>query len=82
MFNEFLKSTNSKFDLSLTKFGIDIKKYDGIEKVKTRTNNVVNIDIKKLKEFLFTKFKIEFVDFNDENIEEEEEEEINPLDRL
>ena len=46
LFNEFLKYTNSKFDLSFIKFGIDIKKYNGIEKVKTRTNNVVNIDIK------------------------------------
>ena len=57
MFNDFLKTTNSKFDLSLTKFGCDIKKYDGIEIVKSRTNNVVNKDIKTLKDFLFTKIK-------------------------
>ena len=48
-------------------------------KRKTRTHNVIDINLLKLKQFLFTKYIIqlcEFIDPEDEN----EEEEINPID--
>ena len=80
-FNDFIKANNFKSEYTSTKFGIDIKNYEGVEKVKTRTHNVINIDLIKLKEHLKNKYKIEFVDFIDEE-EEEEEEEICALDRL
>ena len=73
-FNEFVKSNNFKIEYTSTKFGLDIKAYDGIEKRKTRTNNVIDINILKLKQFLITKYKIEFCEFIDE------EEKISPLD--
>jgi organic radical activating enzyme len=87
-FNDFVKANNFKVDYTTTKFGVDIKSYDGVEKIKTRTNNVINIDLKKLKEHLTSKFKIEFVDFieeehdievcykKDEKIKEEDEDDI------
>ena len=39
-FNDFIKNNNFKCEYTSTKFGIEIKNYDGIEKIKTRTNNV------------------------------------------
>ena len=77
-FNEYVKTNNFKVEISSTKFGIDIKNYDGIEKLKTRTSNIINIDILKLKQHLITKYKIEFCDFIDS--EDEIEEPISPLD--
>jgi hypothetical protein len=74
-FNDYVKANNFKADYTATKFGIDIKSYDGVEKVKTRTNNVVNIDLSKLKSHLISKYKIEFVDFIEEEIKEEIKEE-------
>ena len=72
-FNEFLKTNNFKVEYTSTKFGIDIKNYEGITKRKTRINNVIDIDISKLKEYLINKYKIEFC-------EEEEPEEKSALD--
>ena len=72
-FNEFLKTNNFKVEYTSTKFGIDIKNYEGITKRKTRINNVIDIDISKLKEYLINKYKIEFC-------EDEEPEEKSALD--
>ena len=75
-FNDFTKSNNFKVEFTSTKFGIDIKNYDGIEKRKTRTNNIIDINIIKLKQYLITKYKIEFCEFIDPEDEIEEEEDI------
>jgi hypothetical protein len=75
-FNDFIKSNNFKVEFTSTKFGIDIKNYDGIEKRKTRTNNIIDINIIKLKQYLITKYKIEFCDFIDPEDEIEEDEDI------
>ena len=77
-FNDFVKANNFKVEYTSTKFGLDIKTYDGIVKRKTRTNAVVDINILKLKQYLITKYKIDFCEFIES--EENEEEEINPLD--
>ena len=79
-FNEFIKTNNFKVEYTSTKFGIDIKNFDGIEKKKTRTFNVIEINIQKLKEHLIQKYKLEFCDFIDPENEIEEDEKICPLD--
>ena len=80
-FNDFIKSNNFKVEFTSTKFGIDIKNYDGIEKRKTRTHNIIYINILKLKTYLINKYKFEFVDFIDPEDEVEEDEDIkSPLD--
>ena len=67
-FNEFVKSNNFKVEYTSTKFGIEIKNFEGIEKKKTRLYNIIEIDINKLKEFLIKKYKIEFCeDFIDDD---------------
>ena len=43
-FNDFVKANNFKVDYTTTKFGIDVKAYDGVEKIRTKTNIVINID--------------------------------------
>ena len=79
-FNDYIKTNNFKVEITSTKFGIDIKNYDGIEKRKTRTNNMIDINIEKLKQHLITKYKIDFCDFIDDAKDEIELENINPLD--
>ena len=79
-FNDFIKTNNFKVEYTSTKFGIDIKNFDGIEKKKTRTFNVIEINIQKLKEHLIQKYKLEFCDFIDPENEIEEDEKICPLD--
>ena len=69
-FNEYVRNNNFKMDMSSTKFGIDIKNYEGIEKKKTKTVRLVIIHIPILKEFLQTKYNIEF---NNEFIDDEQE---------
>ena len=69
-FNEYVRNNNFKMDMSSTKFGIDIKNYEGIEKKKTKTVRLVIIHIPTLKEFLRTKYNIEF---NNEFIDDEQE---------
>ena len=79
-FNDFVKCNNFKVEFTSTKFGIDIKNYEGIEKRKTRTNNIIDINISKLKQYLITKYKIEFCSFIDPEDEIEEEDIKCPLD--
>ena len=59
-FNNFIKENNFKIEYTSTKFGLDIKNYEGIEKKRTKTGNQIIININKLKEHLTTKYKIEF----------------------
>jgi putative DNA primase/helicase len=61
LFNEFLKDNNFKIDYTSTKFGLDIKKYDGIEKRKAPYGFDIYINIFTLKNFLINKYKIEFL---------------------
>ena len=61
MFTTFIKDNNSKVDYTQTKFGIDIKAYDGITKEKKYVITI-SIDIPKLRIFLAKKYNIEFYD--------------------
>jgi len=59
-FNNFIKDNNFKIEYTSTKFGLDIKNYEGIEKKRTKTGNQIFININQLKEHLKLKYKIEF----------------------
>ena len=59
-FNDFLKTNNFKFDMSSTKFGIEIKKFNGITKKKLCNFNEITIDRLVLKNYLIEKYKIDF----------------------
>jgi putative DNA primase/helicase len=73
-FNIFIKDNNFKIEYTSTKFGIDIKNYEGIEKKRTKTGNQIIINIDLLKQYLTLKFKIEFSndDFIDDNTNEKD----------
>jgi hypothetical protein len=62
-FNEFLEKYNINGKYSITAFGRDIKKYDGIEKSKYHNVNYIFDNI-KLKEYLIKKYKMEFFESN------------------
>ena len=59
-FNEFVAANKFKIETTITKFGIDIKKYNGIEKQRTKNCMVISININQLKTYLTDKYKIEF----------------------
>lgn len=61
-FNSFIKNNNFKIEYTSTKFGIDIKNYEGIEKKRTKMGNHIFIDINQLKQYLTKKYNIEFSD--------------------
>ena len=69
-FNEFIQANKFKMEMSSTKFGIDIKNYDGVEKKKTKTIRLYIINLNMLKEYLISKYNIEF---NDNFIDDEQE---------
>ena len=63
LFNAFVSFGNFDFKVTLTKFGMDIKEYEGcISKEKRRDGNYYVINIEKLKEYLIQK-KLYFDDF-------------------
>ena len=83
-FNDFVKQNNFKIEYTSTKFGIDIKNYEGIEKKRTKTNMMIEINIETLKLYLIAKYKMEFqVDFiDDEESDDDNASYISPLDIL
>ena len=58
--NSFIKEYNFKVEYTSTKFGLDVKNYEGIEKKRTKTGNQILVNIEQLKQHLTTKYKIEF----------------------
>ena len=59
-FNSYLSSNKFKVEYTSTKFGLEIKKFDGIDKKRLSNGYQVNISIQILKSFLITKYKLEF----------------------
>jgi hypothetical protein len=47
-------------EVSLTKFGMDIKKYKGVRKQRNKHYTTINININELKTYLINKYLIEF----------------------
>ena len=74
-FNEFLEKYNINGKYSITVFGRDIKKYEGIEKSKYHNINYI-FDNKKLKEYLTKKYKMEFFESDGSNNVESIDEEL------
>jgi len=60
LFNEFIKVNNYNIDYSATKFGLDIKNYDGIVKSRTKHGVDFNIIFLTLKKYLIKKYNMEF----------------------
>lgn len=60
LFNNFIATGNYKIDYTLTKFGIDIKSYNGVLKNRTNRGYDIVISITILKQFLTSKFNINF----------------------
>lgn len=77
-FNIFIKENNFKIEYTSTKFGIDIKNYEGIEKKRVKTGNQIIINIDQLKEHLKLKYKIEFS--NENFIDDEDDDDKSALD--
>ena len=73
-FDNYIKSNKIKLEYTSTKFGVDLNNYSGIKKEKKRDGSYYYINVPELKQFLITKYKIEFsnVDFIDDNDEPEE----------
>ncbi len=65
-FNDYLEKYNINSKYSIQAFGRDINKYEGIEKTKSNIINYI-FDIKKLKEYLIKKYKMEFYDNSSED---------------
>jgi hypothetical protein len=59
-FQAFLKDGNYKNEITATRFGIDIKEYDGVTKMKTNKGAFYCIDFDIIKPYLTTKYNIIF----------------------
>ena len=82
MFRDYIANSNISFDTNITRFGIDISNYEGIEKKKEK-NIMITFDKEKLKQFLNKKYALEFNTKNNnfKFIEEDNNDNgLNPLD--
>ena len=64
---------------------MDIKKIEGTDQKKTRTTRNIIFIVDTVKQFLKTKYNIEFVDDNDEDFDDDNDddnEKKNPLDNI
>jgi hypothetical protein len=75
-FHDYNTKFNFKCQITLTKFMMDLKKLDRIENKRTKTQRLIVIDIGILKNCLHNKYKIEFSENEDDEVEEEN----SPLD--
>ena len=66
-FKKFKTEQEEKIEMKQTKFGIDITRYDGITKDKTRLGTEYTIKPKILIELLKKDYKIEFYDYFNED---------------
>ena len=78
LFNEYVKRNNYNYQTTSTKFGLEIKKFESIEKKQTNMGAKYIINYPALKDFLVEKTYIKW----DNNIEVEEvkEDKIDELD--
>jgi hypothetical protein len=78
LFNEYIKRNNYNYQTTSTKFGLEIKKFESIEKKQTNMGAKYIINYPALKDFLVEKTYIKW----DNNIEVEEVKEIKEDDPL
>lgn len=82
-FSEYLRSNNFKFDITSTKFFLELKKFNSIVKIKTNKGSRYNINLNNLKNYFVEKQIMEWDDKDIviiENKKKAKEEEIDPLD--
>lgn len=83
-YNNFISKYNFKNPMTLTKFGIEIKKLDGITTEHLRDGNYIKMDVEKVKNMLKDKYGVIFgsSDFIDENndSDDEDDDKKSPLD--
>ena len=60
LFNEFIKDNDFKIDYTTTKFGLEIKNYNCIEKNRTNHGFDFNIVFLTLKKYLIKKYNMNF----------------------
>jgi hypothetical protein len=63
VFTSYLMSSMCKYDITESRFGIDLKEFTAITKKRTNKGIVYNVDYILLKEYLIIKYKID--DYND-----------------
>ena len=82
MFNDFVKANIFKAEYSSTKFGIDILKYKGVYKTKTKAYYLITLLIPQLRAHLISEYHLSFsnVEFIDAPIMEHAAPDIFPLD--
>ena len=68
IFNQYIKTNNYKYEITSTKFGLEIKKFESIEKNQTNMGVKYIINYPKLKDYLIQKTYIKW----DDNIEVED----------
>ena len=72
-FSNYIQVTKTKYDMTETKFGIEIKEYIDIVKKRSSKGIVYSVDFIKLKDYLIKKYNIqdindlEFIDDDDVN---------------
>ena len=54
-FLEYVKSQNCKYEITSTRFGLDIKEFEAIDKKRNNKGVVYIIDFEKLKEYMISK---------------------------
>jgi hypothetical protein len=57
-FNKYLTDNKFKFEYTSTKFGVDIKRYDGVTSKRTRLCVEYNINVNETRQYLVDKFKL------------------------
>ena len=75
-FNSFLVNGNYKYETNITKFGLDLKKYSGIEKGRNKSGVCYSFDFKVLKAYLVEKGfteNLQFIDVEPADKEDEED---------
>ena len=70
LFNSFVEFNKSKIEYTPTRFGVEIKKFTGINQEKSNGRKY-KINIDEMKQYLITKYRMEFYD--DEFIDDEEQ---------
>ena len=76
-FTQYSKENNCRYEMSQTKFNVELESKYQVEKIKTGGKMIFKFDLVKLKQLLITKYKYNFE--NTESIEPIEPEP-NPLD--
>lgn len=71
-FNDYITKFNFRCQITITKFIMDLKKLEGVDSKRSKTQRLTVIDVAKIKAYLLSKYKVEFSEIADEEDDEEE----------